>query len=400
MKRNRRSSPSPPSWGSAASPASRGLPRRRFFLLGASAALLRAQPRKLRLAVVGGNFGASFFWHLNPGVEVAAVCDLRPDRIERLKKTYNPAARSYIRYEDMLRAGGLDAVAVFTPVPLHAEMTIQALRAGLHVLCAVPVANTLEDCRRVLDAVAGSGCTYMMAETSYYRPEVIWAREARQQGRFGVIFFSEAEYYHQGLHRLWYDEQGAPTWRLGAPPMHYITHASSMIICVTGERLTQATATGYGDGRTELLKNPYNNNPFMNEVGLFKTSAGHSARIALFRDIAIGGAERASWFGAQLTYRMPQPGGLAGVLGYQNEKMEPFRPPDYFERLPESLRVPSGHGNSHTFLAHEFSTAIEQKRRPSVDIYEALAYTAPGFAGHQSALQGGVPVQVNDFGRA
>ena len=79
--------------------------------------------------------------------------------------------------------------------------------------------------------------------------------------------------------------------------------------------------------------------------------------------------------------------------------MENFRPPKYWERLPEPLRVKSGHGGSHTFLTHEFVSAVAEKRRLAVDIFEALAYTAPGFAGHQSALRGGVPVAVKDFGR-
>ncbi len=376
----------------------RTVSRRGFFFLAAAPALRAAQVRKVRLGVVGGNFGASFHWHLDPGSEVVAVCDLREDRIRRLKKTYNPGARGYTSYDEMLKTGGLDAVAVFTPVPLHAEMTIQALEAGLHVISAVPVAHSPEACQRVLDAVRKSGGVYMMAETSYYRPEVIWAREARQQGRFGTIFYTEAEYYHQGLFKLWFDEKGKPAWRYGVPPLHYITHASSMVISVTGERLVEVSANGYGDGRPELRSNPHQN-PYMNELGLYRTSGGHSARIAVFRDVAIGGTERASWFGTQLTYRMPQPGGLAGVLGYQDEKMESFRPPDYWDRLPEPLRRPSGHGNSHTFLTHEFVTAVEQKRRPAVDIYEALAYTAPGFAGHQSAMESGRLVKVRDYGR-
>ncbi len=373
--------------------------RRDFLYFGAAAAARAAAPPKLRLGVAGGNFGASFFWRLHPGCEVTAVCDLRQDRIARLQKTYNPSARGYTRYEEMLRAGGLDAVAVFTPAPLHVEMAVPALEAGLHVVSAVPAATSLADCERLLAAVRKSGAVYMNAETSFYRPEVIWAREAREAGRFGTIFYTEAEYYHQGLYRLWYDEQKRPTWRYAFPPLHYITHASSMVIAVTGERLTEVSAHGWGDGRAELRDNPHGN-PHMNEAGLYRTSGGHSARIAIFRDVAIGGAERASWFGTQLSYRMPQPGGLAGVLGRADEKMEPFRPPNYWDRLPEALRVASGHGGSHTFLTHEFVSAVQEKRRPAIDIYEALAYVAPGFAGHQSAMQKGAVVQVRDFPRA
>ena len=40
---------------------------------------------------------------------------------------------------------------------------------------------------------------YMMAETSYYRPQVITCREWARQGKFGTIFYTEAEYHHEGL---------------------------------------------------------------------------------------------------------------------------------------------------------------------------------------------------------
>ena len=50
-------------------------------------------------------------------------------------------------------AGGIDAVAVFTPAPLHAEMVVQALASGRHVLSAVPAATSLPDCDRLLAAV-------------------------------------------------------------------------------------------------------------------------------------------------------------------------------------------------------------------------------------------------------
>ncbi len=58
-----------------------------------------------------------------------------------------------------------------------------------------------------------------------------------------------------------------------------------------------------------------------------------------------------------------------------------------------------GRGDSHTFLTHEFVTAVRERPRLAVDICEALVSTAPGFAGPQSALQGGVAVKVRDFGR-
>jgi hypothetical protein len=57
--------------------------------------------------------------------------------------------------------------------------------------------------------------------------------------------------------------------------------------------------------------------------------------------------------------------------------------------LPEPLRHDSGHEGSHTFLTHEFVRAVVEQTKPAVDVYEAVAYTAPGIVAHQSALRDG-----------
>ena len=73
--------------------------------------------------------------------------------------------------------------------------------------------------------------------------------------------------------------------------------------------------------------------------------------------------------------------------------------PKFWERLPKPLRHESGHGGSHPFLTHEFIAALIEKREPAVDVYEALAMTAPGIVAHQSSLQGGEQLKVPDFDR-
>src|SRR5205807_1028494 len=77
----------------------------------------------------------------------------------------------------------------------------------------------------------------------------------------------------------------------------------------------------------------------------------------------------------------------------------PDKTPDYFDRLPEPMRVRTGHGNSHTFLTHEFVRAIVEDRRPAVDVYEAIAYTLPGIVAHESALRGGESLKIKDHPR-
>jgi len=375
-------------------------------LAAASTARGQSEPRynigqKVRIGVVGGRFGATFQWHLDRDCSVVAVCDIRPDRLERLGQTYH-CRNGYADYSRMLRHPGLNAVAVFTPAPLHVRMSVEAMQAGKHVISAVPAGMTIEELERLLEAVKSTGLRYMMAETSYYRPEIITCRAWARQGRFGTIYYSESEYHHQSLHALAY-EQGKPTWRHGLPPMLYPTHCTGIIIPVTGERLTEVTAAGWGDGSPDLQRNQYSN-PFLNETAFFRTSRGHSCRISIAWRIAAGITERGVFYGDRLSYIMARPEGSPNAVFEVSQDGRPVRLPyqeaDHFEKLPESMRVKTGHGNSHTFLTHEFVRSVVEDRHPAVDAWESVAYTAPGIVAHQSALRGGEHLKIRDYGKA
>ncbi len=388
--------------------------RRGFLGAVAAAGTARSAARTVRIGVVGGGFGTSFQWHLHPDCRVTAVCDIRPDRLKRLSEAYR-CDGLYRNFREMLRRSELDAVAVFTPAPLHVWMAAEAMKAGKHVISAVPAGISIEELERLLDCVKRTGMRYMMAETSYYRPQIMTCMEWAREGRFGAIFHSEAEYHHEGLIPLMFDERGLPTWRHGFPPMLYPTHCTGMVVPVTGERLVEVQAVGWGDGHEVLQTNQYKN-PFWNTTGFFKTSGGHSSRISVFWHVAAGGTERAQFYGDRLSYIMERPERSPDTVirivkngktvlddnGYPagEVNIEAFRQPDHFEKLPEPLRVRTGHGNSHTFITHEFVRAILEDRHPSVNIWEAIAYTVPGIVAHQSALRGGEPMKIKDYGSA
>ncbi len=363
---------------------------------------------KVRLGIVGGSFGLSFQWHLHPHCEVTAVCDQSPEALARLRDTYR-ASEGCSAYDELLARRDVDAIAVFTPAPLHAAMAIQAMETGKDVISAVPAGMTVEEMQALLDCVRRTGRKYMMAETSRYHAQVLWCREAAERGEFGTIFYSEAEYHHDGLIALYHDSQGRRTWRYGLPPMLYPTHCTGMILPVTGERLTEVQAVGWGDGHPVLRDNEYGN-PFWSTNAFFKTSGGHCARISICWHIAAGSTERFSVYGDRMSFTMHRPEGSPNAVarieqngathldanGYPqgDVRVGPQELPDYFDRLPEPLRVNTGHGNSHTFLTHEFISAILEDRAPSVDVHEAIAYTLPGIIAHQSAMRGGEALKI------
>src|SRR5690349_17321189 len=133
--------------------------RREFLLSGA--ALAQPPERKVRIGIVGGRFGATFYFHEHPDCVVEAVSDLRADRRAVLMKTYR-CAKSYQSLEKLLLDKNIDAVFLATPAPDHLRHVTMTLAAGKHVLSAVPaVIGTLEDCRKLVDAVSRSGRNYM-----------------------------------------------------------------------------------------------------------------------------------------------------------------------------------------------------------------------------------------------
>lgn len=375
-----------------------------------SAATAPASDRKLRVGIVGGRFGATFQFHEHPNCTVAAVSDLRADRRAALMKVYR-CTKSYDSLAELLRDPKIEAVFLATPAPDHVAHVVATLKAGKHVLCAVPAAMSLDECATLRESVRASGLTYMMAETSYWQQATITARKFYQEGKFGTIYTAESMYHHAGLESLWF-EDGKPTWRHGLAPMNYPTHCTAHLISVTGERLTDVSCLGWGDGDPLLKNNPYNN-PFWNETAQFRTNRGHTMQVQVWWKGAHRGGERARLYGDKMSFLYPDPNGLGAVLvraGKQTEKdsggferalpaFENFTIPEWWatDLLPEPLRHKSGHEGSHTFITHEFIDSILHQRRPAVDVYEALAYTAPGIVAHQSALKDGERLKVPSF---
>lgn len=366
--------------------------------------------RKIRMGIIGGRFGAGFYFHEHPNCIVEAVSDLRADRRAVLENTYR-CKKSYESLEKLLQDRKIDAVFIATPAPDHVRHAVAALEAGKHVLCAVPAAMTLEECEQLRSTVQRTGLTYMMAETTTYRQNTISVKKMYHEGDFGTIFSAAAEYNHPGLEVL-YMENGTPTWRHGFPPMHYPTHCTAFLIAVTGERLTEVSCLGWGDESPALAGNPYNN-PFWNETAFFKTNRGTPFRVEVNWKGALREVERGEWRGDKMSFFSAMKEGekhtivhAADTLGrddagfvHKSSLVEEYNQPKWWqtELLPEPLRHDSGHDGSHTFITHEFINALIHDRKPEVDVHEAIAYTAPGIVAHQSALRNGETLKVPSF---
>lgn len=137
------------------------------------------------------------------GIAIVAFCDVDRGRAERCAKEYG-AGDVYTDYRAMLSRGDLDAVHIVTPHHLHARMSLDALGAGLFVLCEKPMAITLGDARALIDADCG-GKLCVVFQTRL-NPATVEAKRLIASGELGAFLTARAmvawsrdqEYYAAG----------------------------------------------------------------------------------------------------------------------------------------------------------------------------------------------------------
>jgi len=324
---------------------------------------------------------------------IVAGCDPDPSARAAFSDQF-PGAVVHATYESMLDAG-VDIVVVASPVPRHAAQSIAALEAGCHVLQEVYLADTVEGCRDILEAVrAHPRQKFMLAENCCYWGHVMAWRQLFRDGQLGDLLHAEAEYLHDCSELMYRD--GRPTWRMTLPPIHYSTHSLGPLLTITGARCVAAVGMGTP---SRLDPGP---DRWDTEVGLFQTASGATIKILcgfrIRREPAFHFYSLYGTGGCLETTRPPASLTTHAYLTSMPRMQNMLTLPLGIDvpRAPSGARA-GGHGTAEFFMVREFMEAIRQDRTPELDIRAALNMTLPGLCAHQSALQGGAPVPVPDW---
>jgi len=121
-----------------------------------------------------------------PGIELAAVCTRRPQRLAEVADRFGVPKR-YTDYRDLLADPEIDVVGVITHVNDHRDIAIDGLRSGKHVFLEKPMAPTVADCDRILAAADEAAGYLMVGHICRFDPRVVLAKEAIDAGRIGRI---------------------------------------------------------------------------------------------------------------------------------------------------------------------------------------------------------------------
>ena len=376
----------------------------------------------IKVAMVGvGQFAQHFvsLYQVHPLVREVVLCDLDARKLAAAAQIFG-IARTYPSLDAVLNSD-VDAVVIITQHWMHGPQAMQALRAGKHVYSAVPCGVSQEEITQLVRTVEQTGRIYMMGETSYYYPHVVWCREQFRRGAFGDIFYAESNYHHDWDIKS-IDSRGIIRARTGdrflelagEPPMLYPTHTTSQVIGVTGAHMTKVSAHGWRDRHPDGIYDPKVNtfrNAFSNETALFTMSDGACACVNEFRRVGHPGGEFMSVCGTEASFEYTQAGRVVIGKGFEDTRrlddILTLRPGVYggtaavqdVARLPAAFaNQPNNHWGSHHFLVDDFVKACVSGEPAPNNVWQAARYMIPGLIAHESAEQGGVQLAVPDLG--
>ncbi|MDO7681003.1 MAG: Gfo/Idh/MocA family oxidoreductase, partial [Pirellulales bacterium] len=289
----------------------------------------------VQVAMIGLGFGAEFIpiYQAHPNANVAAVCRRNETELNAVADQFGIEKR-YTSYDDVLADKDIDFVHINSPIPDHAWMSLKALDAGKHVMCTVPMATTIDECRQIVEKVQTTGLKYMMAETVVYSREFLFIKELYKKGDLGKIQHLAASHPQ--------DMDGWPDYWERMIPMHYATHVVSPCLGLLNDFAEYVSCFGSGTVREDIAKK--SGNQFAVESCHIKLrDSDLTAHVwRCLYDVARQYRESFDVYGTKKSFEWTLVENEPHVI-HTAKKPEPEIPetievPDYAELLPESIR--------------------------------------------------------------
>jgi predicted dehydrogenase len=152
--------------------------------------------RSVRLGIIGAGLAVKILhWpaleQLRDQLQIVAVADVVPEAAQEVAGMAG-GCRWTRDYHELLAADDVEAVLISLPIHLNAQVIIESVRAGKHVLCEKPLAGNLSQGQEVVAAVQGAPVVVEIAENFHYRGDIAQARRWIAEGRIGNVFLIDA----------------------------------------------------------------------------------------------------------------------------------------------------------------------------------------------------------------
>ena len=402
---------------------------------------LRCEPiETVRVGFIGlgmrGPGAVSRFTHI-PGVEIKALCDLYPDRVEKAQKILTnaklPEAAAYSGEEgwkQLCEREDLDLIYIATPWLLHTPIAVYAMEHGKHVAIEVPAAMNLDECWQLVNTAEKTRKHCMMLENCVYDFFELTTLNMAQQGLFGDILHVEGAYIHN-LEEFWGAYQG--NWRLDFNEKHwgdvYATHglgpACQLLNIHRGNKMNYLVGMDTKAATGPKLVEKYSKHEskdFQNgdhTMTMIMTENGQTIHIQhdvmnprpYSRMYQLTGTEGfANKYPVEgYTFRSAEK--IEGVPDHENLNMHSFVPQNVKKALMEQYKHPihkeleetakkvGGHGGMDFIMDYRLIYCLRNGLPLDQDVYDAAEWSCMGELTRLSIENNSMPVEVPDFTR-
>jgi predicted dehydrogenase len=138
----------------------------------------------------------------NRQVDLVALVDVHKEKAEKTTRKFR-IKKYFSSIDELLEKQDVDAVSICTPPSTHAEIALKVLNYGANVLCEKPMATTIEDGKRMLEASLKNEKILMNGFNLRFRPNYERARNLILLGRLGYVHFVESTYLTQNPLLTW-----------------------------------------------------------------------------------------------------------------------------------------------------------------------------------------------------
>lgn len=385
---------------------------------------------RVRLGITGvGGRGTSLLRDLLAvdGVEVKAICDVVPEKVEHAQKMVTDAGQpkpaGFSKGDQDFRNLNqldLDIVYIATPWNWHVPMAVDAMKSGKHAAVEVPAATTMQECWDLVNTSEATRKHCVILENCCYGSSEMMVLEMVRDGAFGEISHGEAAYIHN-LRSILTANEGEGLWRrfphmqcngnlypthgLG-PVAHYMDiHRGDRFDYIVSVSSLEASLSAYvkghftegdpkraekyicGDmntsiiktlkGRTILLQHDVVNPRPYSRLNMIQGTKG------IFADypprVFIDGQKDEEW---------------QTIDGFKEKYEHPL-----WKDNGEMARKTGGHGGMDYIMNFRLVDCLKRGLPPDIDVYDAAAWSVPTPLSEASVAANGAPQKFPDFTR-
>ena len=394
--------------------------------------------KRIRVGFIGiGERGTAAVQRVSllPGIETAALCDLRQAQVDAALKILNEAKRpgamrTYAGTEEAWKGlcddPEVDLVYIATPAQLHARMEIYALKAGKHVLTEVPGAQTLDEAWEIVETCEKARRHCMMLENCCYGEMEMFAWNLAHKGLLGTLTHAEGGYIHNLAWRHLENNfrnrklfNGGRVHRYGNT---YPTHALGPICLYMdmnrGDRMERIVSiSSLSAAHREFAAAKYKPDDWQNRLdwrtgdintSIIKTARGRTIMMQVdqstprpYSRINLIQGTKGCFYGYPSRLALSKtPGGEAGWLADADFKkaMEEHRHP-LWKSVGAIAKKVGGHGGMDFIMDLRWAYCLQNGLPLDMDVYDLASWSSIVPCSAESDRKGGEPVALPDFTR-